>query len=180
VQTKCRIVCRNRGYDNTTADEIAEKIFARFFKYPKYDAGKCKSGDTNKCVRLYLYRIAERILSDYIKAEKQGSNPFTGDEEIITEFPDIEAMDFDVERKAILQKQYNIIKEALARLTPKHKIIYLTYKQYEQQLNDGHYLPRPLLKRLQDELELSQAAIRVYKKEAYDKIEEYLNIHGKK
>jgi len=180
VQRKCRIICRNRGYDNTIADEIAEKTFARFLKYPKYDGKKCKSGDIDKCVRLYLYGFAGNILSDYVSAEKRGPNPFTGDEEIITDFPDMEAMDIDTERKAILQKQFEIVKGALDRLTPKHKIIYLTYKQYEYFLNQGFYFPRSFLKRLQDELGLSQASIRVYKKEAFDKVEEYLTIYGKK
>ncbi len=180
VQKKCRVICRNRGLDNTVADEIAEKTFARFLKYPKYSAAKCKSGDTDTCVKLYLYKFASRVLSDYIKSETDGPNPFTGEEEIIDDFPDIEAMPVPPEKKALLEKHYGIIKAALERLSDKHKIIYLTYKQYEDELNEGFYLPRPFLKRLQDRLGLSQASIRVYKKEAFDKIEEYLNIYGKR
>ncbi|MBS1597323.1 MAG: sigma-70 family RNA polymerase sigma factor [Bacteroidetes bacterium] len=180
LQRKCRVICRNWGYDNSVADEIAEKAFARFLKYPKYKHAKCKSGDIEKCVRLYLYGFAGNLLADHRKAEKQPPSPFTGDEKIITEFPDIEAMNITVERKAILTKQYEIIKCALERLTPKHKTIYLTYKQYEYFLNQGFYFKRSFLKRMQDELELSQATIRVYKKEAFDKIAEYLKIYGSK
>jgi len=180
VQTKCRIICRNRGYDNTIGDEIADATFDRFLKYPQYKTAKCKSGDTDKCVRLYLYGFAARILSDYVKAEKRGPNPFMGDEEIVTEYLDVEALEIDAERKAVIEKRYSIIKGALDRLTPKHKIIYLTYKQYEQQLKEGFNFPRSFLKKLQDELELTQSSIRVYKKEAFDKVEEYLNIYGKK
>ena len=77
-------------------------------------------------------------------------------------------------------KQYEIIKAALERLTPKHKIIYLTYKEYEPHFKAGFNFPRAFLKKLQDELELTQASIRVYKKQAYDKIDEYLKIYGAK
>ena len=180
LQKACRVICRNRGYDNSIADEIAEKTFGRFLKYPRYDHKKCKCGDTDKCVLLYLFKIAKRALSDYVSAQKKPPNPFTGDEEIVTEFWDIEAMDIPSERKAILLKEYEIIKAALERLSPKHKIIYLTYKEYETELKAGFNLPRTLLKRLQDELGIAQASIRVYKKEANDKIEEYLKLYGKK
>lgn len=180
VQVKCRIIARNRGYDNTVGDEIAEKTFARFLKYPKYDGAKCKSGNTDTCVRLYLYKFAGRILSDYIKAEKEGPNPFTGEEELVTDLPDVDAMDVPVERKAILKQKFEIVKNALDRLSDKHKTIYFTYKQYESILNDGYYLPRSLSKRLQDELDLTQATIRKYKNEAFEKVDEYLKIYGAK
>lgn len=180
LQKTCRVICGNRGYDNSVADEIAEITFGRFLKYPRYDQKKCKSGETDKCVLLYLFKIAKRVLSDYVSAQKKPPNPFTGDEEIVTEFWDIEAMDIPSERKAILLKEYEIIKTALERLGPKHKIIYLTYKEYEAELNAGFNLPRSLLKRLQDELCITQASIRVYKKEANEKIKEYLTLYGKK
>lgn len=180
IQTKCITIAANRGYGDIVADEIAEKTFARFFKYPKYNSGKCKSGDTDTCIKLYLYKFAGRILADYIKNEKSGGSPFTGNEEIVTDFPDIEAISIPIETKAALQKEFEIINTALSRLSPKHKTIYLTYKQYESEQRAGHYLPRTLLNRLQNELQLTQATIRKYKEEAYKKIEEYLHIYGAK
>ena len=180
VQKKCRIICRKRRYDNTVADEIAQKTFERFYKYPRYDSQKCKSGDVDTCVKLYLYRFAANALSDYETMLKDGPNPFSGEEEIVEEFPDIENMDLPPETKAKLEIQQGIIEKALERLGPKHKIIYLTYKQYESDTKDGYYLPRNLLKRLREKLNISQASIQVYKKEAFDKIAEYMNLYGKK
>ncbi|MEQ1798320.1 MAG: hypothetical protein ABL872_10220, partial [Lacibacter sp.] len=72
-------------------------------------------------------------------------------------------------------ERHDVIEKALARLTPKHKIVYLTYKQYEQ---DGFKLPRKLLQSLREELGITQSSVQVYKKEAFDKIDEYLNIYG--
>jgi DNA-directed RNA polymerase specialized sigma24 family protein len=182
LQKTCRIVCRNWGYDDGVGDEIAEKAFERFAKYPKYDHAKCKCGDIDKCLLLYLFGFAKNALSDYVAAikDKRGTNPFTGDEEIVTEFFDIEALAIPAERKAVLLKEYEIIKEALARLSPKHKIIYLTYKAYDAELKAGFNFPRPFLKKLQEYLGISQSSIRAYKKEALDKIDEYLKIYGKR
>ena len=146
---------------------LSKAPFKMALKYPKYKPARCKSGNTDQCVRLYLYGFAQTILSDYINEAKR-PNPFSGDEDIVTDFPDIDALEIPDERKAILKKQFDLVKGALDRLGPKHKIIYLTYKQYESALNAGFYMPRKLLKKMQDELELTQASIRLYKKEAFE------------
>ena len=57
-------------------------------------------------------------------------------------------------------------------LSEKHKIVYLTYKAYE---NTGKKnLPRSVGKKLRDKLNLVQNSIQVYKKEANDHINNYL------
>ena len=96
------------------------------------------------------------------------------------EFPNIENMEVGKERKAILQERFEHIQKALDRLTPKHKIIYLTYKQYESETKDGYKLPRELLKKLRTELDLTQNTVRVYKNEAFNEVETYLKIYGSK
>lgn len=178
VQSTCRILAENRGFDHVVADKIAETVFERFYKYPNYSQAKCKSGDPDRCVELYLYKFAARALSDHIKSL---DSPFTGEELVVTDYPDIEKMDIPSERKVELQKKYEIIKMALDRLSPKHKIIYLTYMQYEFELKDGkHYFKQKFLEKLRDNLGLSQASIRKYKQEAKEKIDEYLKIYGAK
>jgi len=179
VQRKIRIVAGNWGYDSTVADGIAEKTFERFRKYLSFKPDECGKKIIDTCVILYLLKIAGRLLADHRKAILH-PNPFLGDEEIIRDFPDLDAWPVSVERKAIMQKKYDIIKGALDRLSPKHKIIYLTYKQYEQQLSEGFNLPRTLQKSLQDELGLAQVSIRVYKKEAFDTVDQYLKLYGAK
>lgn len=178
VQHTCRVIAENQGYDHNTADKIAETVFERFYKYPHYNHQKCRSGDIDKCVELYLYKFAARALSDHIHSLH---SPFSGEEIIVTDYPDIENMDAPPERRAQIQKEFEIIKKALDRLSEKHKIIYLTYKQYEFELKGGkHYLPHAFLERLRRFLGISQASVRKYKQEANDKIEEYLNIYGAK
>jgi len=173
-------ICKNWGYDEQVATELAYETFARIWKYPKFDLSKSKQKDYDKAITFYLFGIAKRLLADYKKNETEEPNPFTGDEEIIREMPDIEMFETGKERKADLKKMYELLNEALARLTPKHKIIYLTYKHYESLTNEGYNLPRHLTKKLQEELDLTQNSIRVYKKQAIEAVNTHIKIYGSK
>lgn len=177
---KTRVVVRSWGYDNEVADLIAEKAFDRFWQYPNFDIAKSSTNDWDTGVLLYLFRIAFNLLVDYKKSLNGTGNPFTGEEEILRNLPDFEKINLSVETKAKLQKEYEVVKRVLESLGPKHKIIYLTYKGYEYYTKQGYKLPRKLLENLREELNLTQSSIQVYKKEAFDKISEYLNIYGKK
>ena len=173
-------ICKNWGYDKQVATEIAYEAFNRIWKYPKFDLTKSKQKDYHKAITFYLFGIAKRLLADYKKNETEEPNPFSGEEDLIRDFPDIEILEIGKERKAQLQKLYELLNEALSKLSPKHKIIYLTYKQYESITSDGYNLPRHLTKKLQDELDLTQNSIRDYKKEAFDEVDNYLKIYGSK
>lgn len=175
---KCRIICRKWGYDNQISDLIAERTFNRFWKYPKtFTPSKCKK-DIDSCIKFYLYGIAQTQLADY-KKEESGVNrsPYSGNEEVVRDFPNIDSLNVSGETRRELKKKQELIEKALERLSSKHKIIYLTYKAHEI---CNHKMPRPLLKSLREELELAQASLQVYKKEATDTINEYLKIYGTK
>ncbi|MES2772920.1 MAG: RNA polymerase subunit sigma [Bacteroidota bacterium] len=180
LQKKLIPICANWGYDKHVANEIAYETFARIWKYPNFDVSKSNQKDYNKAITFYLYGIAKRLLADYKKSQNEEPNPFTGDEEIIRDFPDLEKMEIGKERKAILKERFEHIQKALNRLTPKHKIIYLTYKQYETETKEGFTLPRKLLKEMRAELDLTQNSIRVYKKEAINEVDNYLKTNGSK
>lgn len=167
-------ICKGWGYDEQVATEIAYQTFERVWKYPKYDSSKTKQTESKNRVLFYLYGIAKRLLIEYKKDENEGSNPFSGDEEIIYNLPDIEILDISADKKAELEKYRGIIMQALEGLSTKHRIIYLTYKQYESELNEGYRLPRKLLSKLRDELKISQNTIRSYKKEAFDAVSKKL------
>ncbi|WP_447641958.1 MULTISPECIES: RNA polymerase sigma factor [Chitinophagaceae] len=171
-------ICKNWGYDKQVATELAYEAFNRIWKYPKFDLSKSKQKDYHKAITFYLFGIAKRLLADYKKSETEEPNPFTGDEDVIRDLPDIET-DNKV-RKAELQRMYDLLNEALSKLTPKHKVIYLTYKHYESLTNEGYNLPRHLTKKLQDELDLTQNSIRVYKKQAIEAVNTHLKIYGSK
>ncbi len=173
---KCRVISKNRGYDQHIADDIAQRTFERFLKYPKYVFDKKKAKDYDSGIKFYLYRMAQNMFYDFYK-EQHNPNPFTGEEELIYDMPSLEAINARPEKLKEIREKYELVQKALERLSPKHKIIYLTYQQYAQQ---GFKLPRSLTEKLRAELQLTQATIQFYKKEAFDKIKEYLEIYGSK
>jgi DNA-directed RNA polymerase specialized sigma24 family protein len=163
LQKKLIPICRNWGYDDHIANEIAVNTFTRIWKYPRFDPSKGKQQDVNRSVIFYLYGIAKRLLADYKKNLSNEGNPFDGDEQIIRELPDIEIMNLGRLHKEELKRKFELLNNALNRLSPKHKIIYLTYKQYENETQNGFKMPRKLLKNLRTELDLTQSTIRVYR-----------------
>lgn len=173
---KCRIVASKWGYDDNIGDILCEQTFEKFWdKSHLFNIKKCRS-DLDKCVLFYMYRIAERLLADRYREVTRGIE-YSGDEELILELPDLENLNISKEKTKDVRAQYEIIEKALNRLSAKHKIIYLTYLTYEK---DGKKLPRRLLKKMRDELELSQTSIRVYKKEAFEAVNTVLKIYGTK
>lgn len=175
---KVEIICKRWGYDKHVAAEIASQVFARFWKYPGYDHTKSKRKDVDTGVKFYLYRIAERELTNfYYREQGISTSPYNGSEEIIYDFPEVDLTKHSPERRKALEQRFGIIKNALERLGEKHKIIYLTYQAYE---TPDHKLPRHLLQALRTELDLTQATVRFYKNEAQNTINEYLKIYGAK
>lgn len=177
VIDKCRKIGRHWGFDAQTSDQLAERTFERFWKYPfSFEASECKKLQIDVCLRLYLFKIANNCFADYSRElDTDRVSPYDGTESVIVEFPSLDGLDLPDERMDDLRKTYDLIAAALATLSPKHKIIYLTYKAYEK---EGYKLPRTLLKKLREELELSQNSIRVYKNEAFQTIDKYLTQYG--
>jgi RNA polymerase sigma factor (sigma-70 family) len=178
VAKKCRIICNNRGYGRDIGDDLAQKVFERFWKYPKFNFKKSSAKTFDDGVKLYLYGFASNLLNDFYNAQHNPNpNPYTGEEELVYEMPDPGAVQIPPEKLKVLQEKAELVRKALDRLGPKHKIIYLTYQQHSQ---NGFNLPAHLLEKLRTALGLTQVTIRSYKKEAFDKIKEYLDIYGSK
>ena len=179
VIDKARKIGKYWDFDVETSDMLAERVFKRFYHYP-FGFKKCKCGtlEIDECVKLYLFRIAQRCFCDYNKDISQlNDNPFDGSEHVIVEFPDLESLGLPEDVEEDLRSIQKSMAAALSTLTPKHKIIYLTYKAYEKK---GFKLPRPLLKQLRETTNLKQNSIRVYKNEAFQKVEEFSKENGEK
>jgi hypothetical protein len=171
-------VCRQWGMDRDAAIQLGERVFARFSKYASsFNKTKCKK-EIDTCVLFFLFRIAQNLLAGFKKEITGiGLNPYSGDEEIIKDFPSLDGRGMQPGKLKELKRIQEIIQTALDRLSPKHKAIYLTYKAHEK---DGYKLPRKLLQALRDDLDLSQATIRSYKNEAFEIVETYLKLYGSK
>lgn len=165
--------CSKWGYDETVAFDISNCVFQRVWKYPSYKQEKSKNEDINKGVKLWLHRIVYTQLANY----KNKGFCYEADKEtdltLIETIEDlVESFGVADEKKRIVLKKMKVVDEALSQLTPKHKIIYLTYKLYCPE--DKTYIPRSVSKKLQEELRLAQGSIRKYKEEANKIVATYL------
>lgn len=169
VIDRCRYVGRNLGHETAICDKLADFVFERFYKYPfRFQTVKCNKLDIENCVLLYLYRIAQRCFFDYYhRMQPDEISPYDGTEEIIVELPGLDSLDLEEQQLELAKAEREKVDKVLGSLSEKHRIIYLTYMGYEQK---GFKLPRPLLAKLREELELSQNSIRVYKKEAIEAV----------
>jgi hypothetical protein len=167
------VACSKWGYDETVAFDISNCVFQRVWKYPSYKKEKSKSKDINKGVKLWLHRIVYTQLANY---KNKGFCYEADNETDLTLIETIEELveefDVSIDKRRLILKRMKVVDEALSHLTHKHKIIYLTYKLY---CPDGKaYIPRPVSKKLQEELGLAQGSIRKYKEEANKIVSTYL------
>jgi len=81
------------------------------------------------------------------------------------------------EQRNELRARYAIVQRALKLLSAKHRVIYCTYQRYQK---PGVKMPRHLTEKLRTELQLTQTTIQFYKKEAEDKIKQFLEIYASK
>jgi hypothetical protein len=171
----CIIIAEKMGYDADFGDELADLTFNKFWRKPFTFTPTLCNCELHKCVILYLSSIAQNLLIDKNK-ELNSDNPYDGSEQIIHDLPDVRKIP-TLEKRRELKRVNGIIEQALARLTPKHKIVYLTYRAYEK---DGFKLPRQLLKDLREELDLTQDSIRVYKNQSFETVNQFMNLYGSK
>lgn len=173
ILEKAEIHCLRNGYSSDIAEMIANCTFERVWKYPSFNINKAKSKDIDKAILLWMYPIMRTQALLYFK-ENSCSEPSKEEDLSIIENID-ELIEYTVpeqpEKKKDLKIVLEIVEQALSQLSDKHRIIYLTYKAYEQKKKN---IPRSLSKQLQIKLGLTQNSIRVYKMEAIKHVENFI------
>lgn len=173
---KCEIICVRWKHEISVADELANRVFSHFWDKPNYDDSKRRNAKTfDEGVLFYLYGIANKELTNIYRQQIDPS-PYTGEEEIIWDFPEIDLSSMPVERKKELFEKREIIEMALNRLSPKHRAVYFTYLVHGHK---GKNLPTHLYRDMQETLGLAQTTIRYYNFEANNTINDYLKIWDK-
>lgn len=179
---KAEIYCSKFGYNEVDALLVANCTFARVWKYPTFDIKKSKAKSIDNAIILWMTRI---MYTQIILLGKKNTCAEPIQEEDLSIIYDVdELIQFrigdDLEKKKELKAKLDIINSAMSALSGKHRIIYLTYKAYEE---SGKNIPRSVSKKLQEQLDLTQNSIRVYKMEANQHISNYLaqsNGYGQK
>lgn len=170
---KAEIYCAKFGYSEVEALLVANCTFARVWKYPTFDIKKSRAESVDNAIILWMTRI---LYTQIILLWKENTCAEPSQEEDLSIISNIdELIQFhlrdDLEKKKELKAQLDVVNSAMLGLSEKHKIIYLTYKAYEA---SGKNIPRSVSKKLQEQLDLTQNSIRVYKMEANQHISNYL------
>jgi hypothetical protein len=171
---KAEIYCSKFGYSETVALMVAQCTFDRVWKYPTFDMRKAKSKNIDTAIYLWLYPI---LHTQIVLLGKQDTCAEPTEEEDLSVISNVDELishtvGDDLEKTKDLKAQLSIIESALSGLSEKHRIIWLTYKAYEQR---GKNIPRSVSKKLQEQLDLTQNTIRVYKMQAKQHISNYLS-----
>lgn len=154
------------------AFEATTCAFARVWRYPTFDINKAHCKNPNKGILVWLNRIAANQMYEYVKKNRCAQHTQEEDLSVIedaTSFVDLLIGDKPAEEK---MEYVSALESRISCLGEKHRIIYLTYKAYD---SVGKKLPRSLLEKLRKRLGITQATIRVYKKEALQAINDSFN-----
>lgn len=161
--------CAKLGYPADIAFKAVECAFSRVRKYPTFDKLKSKCKDIDNAIVLWLNKIA---YTQVLKFKNNGECADVSHEEdlaVVTNVPDFYeiASRYEYISKEEKEAKIALVESKMSELDDKHRIVLLTYLAYESQYKT---LPRSLLLKLRTQLNLSQSSIRVYKKDALDKL----------
>ena len=85
----------------------------------------------------------------------------------------------NLEKQKELKDNLSFLERVLQGLSQKHRIIYFTYLAYKPDIDKN--IPRSISNKLKEQLNLTHASIRVYRKDATDLVNNYINkVNGNK
>ena len=168
IKKRVEILALKYGYNENVAFEAIRCAFNKVWLYPTFDMRKSSCTNEENAIIIWLVKIA---FSQMCQFTRTGECARISEEEDLSVIEDTEDFvdSFQVAGLDPLEKMQliEIMEKKLSLLDEKHRIIYLTYKAYQR---SGKKLPRKLLEKLRKRLGLSQSAIRVYKKQACEAI----------
>ncbi|MDZ7777157.1 MAG: hypothetical protein U5L09_16845 [Bacteroidales bacterium] len=111
--SKCEVISNRHQYDIDFAKELANRVFRKFWLNPNYDDEKRKyAKNCDDGLKFYLYAIARNELINMFR-ESINPSPYTGNEEIIWDFPEIDFDSMQPERRKELLEKGKLLKGLL-------------------------------------------------------------------
>lgn len=168
IKKRVEILALKYGYNENVAFEAIRCAFNKVWLYPTFDMGKSSCANEENAIIIWLVKIAFSQMCQFTRtgecariSEEEDLSVIENTEDFVDSFQ-VAGLD-PLEKMQLIE----IMEKKLSLLDEKHRIIYLTYKAYQR---SGKKLPRKLLEMLRKRLGLSQSAIRVYKKQACEAI----------
>lgn len=168
IKKRVEILALKYGYNENVAFEAIRCAFNKVWLYPTFDMRKSSCTNEENAIIIWLVKIAFSQMCQFTRtgecariSEEEDLSVIENTEDFVDSFQ-VAGLD-PLEKMRLIE----IMEKKLSLLDEKHRIIYLTYKAYQR---SGKKLPRKLLEKLRKRLGLSQSAIRVYKKQACEAI----------
>lgn len=176
ILQKSEIQCSKFEYNEAIAFLAATCTFDKVWKNAHtFSLKKSNAKNVDKAILLWMYKILyTQIL--LFKDRDTCAQP-TKEEDLalienVDELINIYAPE-NLEKKKELRENLSFLERILQGLSQKHRIIYFTYLAYKPDKDKN--IPRSVSNKLKEQLDLTQASIRVYRKEATDLVNNYIN-----
>jgi len=142
---------------------------------------KANTKDVDKAILLWMYKI---LYTQILLFKDRDTCAQPTEEEDLSLIENLDALvnvyaPENLEKQKELKENLSFLERVLQGLSLKHRIIYFTYLAYKPEKDKN--IPRSVSNKLKDQLDLTQASIRVYRKEATDLVNNYINkVNGNK
>lgn len=182
ILRKSEIQCSKFEYNEVIALLAAKCTFDKVWqKAHTFNMKKANTKSIDKAILLWMYKI---LYTQILLFKNRDTCAQPTKEEDLSLIEDLDGLvnvfvPENLEKQKELKENYSFLEKVLQGLSPKHRIIYFTYLAYKP--GKGKNIPRSVSNKLQEQLDLTHASIRVYRKEATDLVNNYINkVNGNK
>ena len=182
ILQKSEVLCSKFGYNEAIAFLAATCTFDKVWKNAHtFSMKKANTKNVDKAILLWMYKI---LFTQILLFKNRDTCAQPTKEEDLSLIDNVDGLikvyePEDLEKQKELKENLCFLERVLQELSPKHRIIYFTYLAYKPDKDKN--IPRSVSNKLQEQLELTQASIRVYRKEATDLVNNYINkVNGNK
>ena len=182
ILQKSEIQCSKFEYNEAIAFLAAKCTFDKVWnKAHTFSMKKANTKNIDKAILLWMYKI---LYTQILLFKDRDTCAQPTEEEDLSLIENLDALvnvyaPENLEKQKELKENLSFLERVLQGLSQKHRIIYFTYLAYKPEKDKN--IPRSVSNKLKEQLDLTQASIRVYRKDATDLVNNYINkINGNK
>lgn len=182
ILQKSEIQCSKFEYNEAIAFLAVKCTFDKVWnKAHTFSMKKANTKDVDKAILLWMYKI---LYTQILLFKDRDTCAQPTEEEDLSLIENLDALvnvyaPENIEKQKELKENLSFLERVLQGLSQKHRIIYFTYLAYKPEKDKN--IPRSISNKLKEQLDLTQASIRVYRKDATDLVNNYINkVNGNK
>jgi hypothetical protein len=182
ILQKSEIQCSKFEYNEAIAFLAAKCTFDKVWnKAHTFSMEKANTKNIDKAILLWMYKI---LYTQILLFKDRDTCAQPTEEEDLSLIANLDALvnvyaPENLEKQKELKENLSFLERVLQGLSQKHRIIYFTYLAYKPEKDKN--IPRSVSNKLKEQLDLTQASIRVYRKDATDLVNNYINkVNGNK